>query len=429
MTVLLLFGTLIVFMLLGVPIAVSVGLASVICVIYEGIPIIAVAQRMFTQTDSIILAAIPAFIIAGSVMSKGGLAKRLVSLCEILIARLTGGLSMVTILSAMFFSAISGSNVATTAAVGGIMVPEMNQRGYDKSYAASVAAAGGIMGVIIPPSLSMVIYGAISSTSIGALFVAGIPIGILMALSLLVVCYLVAKKRGYSGKKVSYTWKEFLVTFKDAFWALGTPVIMIGGILAGIFTPTEAAVIAVVYGALVSVFIYREMSFKELIKTILEGTMTSVLIMFIIANAAIFGWIVAAEQVPQTILNILLGISSNTFVILLIINIALLFAGFFMETAALLIICTPVLIPVAQQLGLSPIHFGIMMILNLGIGNLTPPLGVCLYTGAMISDTKVEDVSVNAIPFLIALLVILLLTTYIPSLTLWLPELLMPNVV
>jgi len=414
-----LFLTLFFFMLIGVPIAVSIGLSSLIYILVKGIPLVVVAQRIFTGTDSIILVAIPAFIIAGAVMEVGGLAKRLVGFSDVLVGKLTGGLSMVTIMSGAFFSAISGSNVATTAAVGGIMVPEMKKRGYEKSYAAAVAAVGGVMGTIIPPSLSMVIF--------GALFLAGIPVGILMVTSLLVVSYIVGKRKGYEGDKTPVTTARFFKAFKEAIWALGTPIILIGGILGGIFTPTEAAVFSVVYGVLVSRFIYRELTFKELPKVLLKATMNSAVIMFIIANAALFGWLMAAEQVPQQVLNMLMGVSDNPIVILLIINLSLLIAGTFMETAALLLIVTPVFLPVIMTLGIHPVHFGLMMILNLSIGNITPPLGVCLYTGAMISGTKVEAVARNIGYYFLGLLVILGLVTYIPDISLALPKALMPK--
>lgn len=420
----LLFLTLIFFMLIGVPIAGAIGLSSMIYILIKGIPLVVIAQRLFTGTDSIILVAIPAFIVAGAVMEVGGLAKRLVGFSEVLVGRITGGLSAVTILSAAFFAAISGSNVATTAAVGGIMVPEMSKRGYDKAYAAAVAAAGGVMGVIIPPSLSMVIYGAIANTSIGSLFLAGIPVGILMCVTLLVISYYIGKKRGYEGDTTPVTASRFFKAFKDAVWALGTPLILIGGILGGVFTPTEAAVFSVVYGVIVSIFIYRELTFKQLPALLLKATINSAVIMFIIANASLFGWLMAAEQVPQQVLNLLMGISDNPIIILLIINLALLLAGCFMETAALLLIVTPVLLPVITLLGISPVQFGLMMILNLSIGNLTPPLGVCLYTGAMISGTKVEQVTKNVLPYLIGLLIILGLVTYVPEITMALPKIL-----
>jgi C4-dicarboxylate transporter DctM subunit len=422
-----LFLTLIILMVIGVPIAASIGLSTLFYILLNDIPLIVIVQRMFTGTDSIVLVAIPAFIVAGAVMEVGGLASRLARAADALVGYLTGGFSMVTIVTAMFFAAISGSNVATTAAVGGIMIPEMKQRGYDKPYAAAVAAAGGVMGVIIPPSLSMIIYSSITGTSLAALFMAGFPVGILMAMFMLVVCYVLAKKNGYVGRTEHYSKAQILKAIKDALWALGAPVLMVGGIFSGVFTPTEAAVVAILYGIVVSIFIYKEIKVKDLYKIFLNGIVTSSKIMFIMANAAVLGWVMAAEQIPQQVFTMMTAISSDPIILMLIINIILLIAGCFMETGALLIIITPILMPIALGMGWNPVHFGLVMILNLAIGNLTPPLGVCLYTGAMVAKCRVEDVSKKAIPFLITLLIVLILVSYIPEITMFLPKMLMPQ--
>ncbi|MEY8338521.1 TRAP transporter large permease [Lachnospiraceae bacterium 62-35] len=423
-----LFISLLGFMFLGIPISLSIGLSSLLYIILNDVPILVLVQRMFTGTDSIVLVAIPCFIVAGAVMEVGGLASRLTKAADAVIGRITGGLSIVTIMTCMLFAAISGSNVATTAAVGGIMVPEMEKRGYDKAYSATVAAAGGVMGVIIPPSLSMVIYSSITGTSLAALFMAGIPVGIIMAIGMSIVCYIYAKRAGYSGSGKK-SGKEIASALKDALWALGTPVIMIGGIMGGIFTPSEAAVVAVVYGIVVSIFVYKEITIKDLPGIFLKGIVTSAKIMFIMANAAVLGWIMASEQIPQQIFNAVSSVSGNPIILLLLINVILLIAGCFMETGALLIIVTPILIPFISAIGVSPIQFGLMMILNLSIGNLTPPLGVCLYTGAMVAKCRVEDVSKRVLPFLAVLLIILMLTTYVDEVTMFLPRIIMPQVV
>lgn len=419
--------TLIFLMFIGVPIAASIGLSSLIYILMNDIPVLVMAQRLFTGTDSIVLVAIPAFIVAGGVMEVGGLAKRLASAADAVVGHFTGGFSMVTIISCMFFAAISGSNVATTAAVGGIMIPEMEKRGYDKPYAAAVAASGGVMGVIIPPSLSMIIYASITGTSVAALFMAGLPVGILMAAFMLVVCYFLAKKNGYAGRSEYYSPSRVLKEIGNAAWALGAPVVMIGGILSGIFTPTEAAVVAILYGIFVSIFVYKEIKFKDLYKIFLNSIGTSAKIMFIMANAAILGWVMAAEQIPQQVFTMMTALSSDPIVLMLIINIILVIAGCFMETGALLVIITPVLMPVALAMGWNPIHFGMVMILNLSIGNLTPPLGVCLYTGAMVAKTRFEDVAMKSLPFLVALFIVLMLVSYLPDITMFLPKLMMPQ--
>jgi C4-dicarboxylate transporter DctM subunit len=418
----LLLSVLLVFMVLGIPIAASIGLSSLVYIIVHDINIIVLVQRMFTGIDSIVLIAIPCFIVAGAVMEVGGLASRLVKMADSFIGFITGGLSIVTIATCMFFAAISGSNVATTAAVGGIMVPEMKSRGYNPAYSATVAAAGGVMGVIIPPSLSMVLYSSITGTSLSKLFMAGIPVGVIMAVFMSIVCYTNAKRYGYAGSERKNA-KEIAKNVVDALWALGTPVIMIGGIMAGIFTPTEAAVVAVIYGMLVSIYVYKEIKWKDIYGIFLKGATTSAKIMFIMANAAVFGWIMAAEQIPATVFNAVNAITSNPIAILGMLNVILLIAGCFMETGALLIIITPILIPFISALGMNPVHFGLMVILNLSIGNLTPPLGVCLYTGAMVAKCSVEEVSRRVIPFLVVLLIVLAMVTYIPGLTMFLPNL------
>ncbi|MDR1321981.1 MAG: TRAP transporter large permease [Gracilibacteraceae bacterium] len=417
----LLFLTLLGFMMFGVPIAASIGLSSLVYILAHDINIIILVQRMFTGIDSIVLVAIPCFIVAGAVMEVGGLASRLMKMADSFLGFITGGLSIVTITTCMFFAAISGSNVATTAAVGGIMVPEMKKRGYDPAYSATIAAAGGVMGVIIPPSLSMVLYSSITGTSLSQLFMAGIPVGVLMAIGMSAVCYINAKRYGYAGSPRK-SGREMLKATAEALWALGTPVIMIGGIMGGFFTPTEAAVVAVIYGVIVSIFVYKEIKIKDLYGIFLKGAVTSAKIMFIMANAAVFGWLMASEQIPLKIFTAMNTVSDNPIILLLMINGILLIAGCFMETGALLIIITPILIPFVAALNLNPVHFGLMVILNLSIGNLTPPLGVCLYTGAMVAKCRVEDVSKRVIPFLIVLIGILLLVTYIPEITMFLPQ-------
>lgn len=419
--------TLVFLMLIGVPIAASIGLSSLVYILINDIPVLVMAQRLFTGTDSIVLVAIPAFIVAGSVMEVGGLAKRLANAADAVVGHFTGGFSMVTILSCMFFAAISGSNVATTAAVGGIMIPEMEKRGYDKPYAAAVAASGGVMGVIIPPSLSMIIYASITGTSVAALFMAGLPVGILMAIFMLIVCYVLAKKHGYVGRSEYYSPSRVLKEVGNAAWALGAPIVMIGGIISGIFTPTEAAVVAILYGIFVSIFIYKEIKFKDLYHIFLKSIGTSAKIMFIMANAAILGWVMAAEQIPQQVFAMMTALSNDPLVLMFIINIILLIAGAFMETGALLVIITPVLMPIALAMDWNPIYFGMVMILNLSIGNLTPPLGVCLYTAAMVAKTRFEDVAMKSLPYLVALLIVLLLVSYVPEITMFLPKLTMPQ--
>jgi len=417
------FIILIVAMLIGLPIVASCGIASVSYFLMSGMNISIVVQRMISATNSIVLVAVPAFIVAGAVMEKGGLANRLIKLSDALVGGLPGGLGMVTLFTAMFFSAISGSNIATAAAVGGIMIPAMKERGYPPDYSAAITSAGGTMGGIIPPSLGMVIFSSLTGTSLTSLFMAGIPAGILMCLAMMVVNFIVAKKSNFGRRETKYTPKEFGKILVDALWALGTPLIILGGIFGGICTATEAAVVSVVYGIIVSMCVYKEIKIKDIWDILLSGAVTSAKVMFILAVANSLGWILSFEKVPQAIYTLLTTITNSDIVIWLIINVVLLIAGCFMDASAITIIFAPVLASIITLLGASPIHLGIVFLVNLSIGNITPPLGACLYTGAMVGHVSVEKVARRVMPFMIALLVVLAIITYWPDSVMFLPKL------
>lgn len=413
------------FLILGIPIAFVLGLTSFVALLYSGnIPLLLMPKEMFSGTDSFPLLAVPFFMLAGNLMNTGGITKRLVNFCNILLGYVRGGLALVNIVASMFFAGITGAAAADASAIGSILIPAMTEEKYDRDFSAAVTAAASTMGPIIPPSIPMIIFGAIAELSVGALFLAGIIPGIMIGFSLMGVAYFISRKRGYPKEKIKSI-KEFFIGLKDAFLALLMPAIIMGGILGGIFTPTEAAVVAVVYAFIVSFFIYREMRWKDLPKVLIDSVVTTSILMLVIGNSAIFGWILANQQVPQAVAQIFLSISNNKWVILFLVNIFLLFVGTFMETTASLIILTPILFPLAVKVGIDPIHFGLVMVLNLVIGLITPPLGVCLFIACSIAKITLEQIVKAILPFLIAAISVLFIVTYIPELSLWIPRMIM----
>lgn len=418
--VVLFFISSVVMLLIGVPISITIGAASLLYILMGGIQQLIAVQKLFAGINSVALLAIPFFVLAGDLMNTGGIAKRLVRLANAVIGNMTGGLAIVTILGCMFFAAISGSGVATAAALGSIMIPAMVESGYDKVFATSIVASASPIGVVIPPSISFVVYGVLTGTSIADLYLAGIPAGIIVGISLIIVSIFICKKRGYKGAVNSQMSRqekvrELWIAFKDSIWALGTPIILIGGVFGGVFTPTESAVVAVVYAIIVGLFIYREMNLKELPKVILGSAKTAAKIMFIIANASLFAYVLTYEKIPQMVVQALLSITTNEFLLILIINVIMLIAGTFMETSAILIIMVPLFIPVLNQIGMDLTHFGIIATTNTAIGLLTPPFGVCLFTSASVAKIPVEVLSKKIMPFLIAMIVALMVITYVPQ--------------
>lgn len=418
-----LFGSLVFFFLLNVPIAVAIGLASLSAILWSGaIPPVVLVQKMFTATDSFPLMAVPFFILAGSLMEFGGISRRLVDFANSIVGRFSGGLAFVAIIASMFFGAISGAAVACVAAIGTILIPAMVRRGYDTPYATAVQATAGTLGVMIPPSIPMIIYGVLTGVSIGALFMGGILPGILVGGSLMLVAWMIARKRGYKGDEKA-SGAKIWATFKDAILALLMPVIILGGIYGGVFTPTEAAVVAVAYGFIIGFFVYRELSLSKLKDILVNTSVGTATIMFIIATSSVFSWILTAQRVPQAVAEAILSISTNPIVILTLINLLLLFIGTFMETVASIIILVPVLLPVVTQIGVDPLHFGIIIVVNLAIGMVTPPLGVCLFVGCGISGITLESISKAVWPFILIMIVAVLVLTYIPWISIILPRL------
>lgn len=418
MTSLILFGSLTLFLLLSIPIGISIGLASLLTILYSNIiSLDFLVQGLVTSVDSFPLMAVPFFILAGEIMGKGGISERLFRVANSIVGNVTGGFAIATIFTCMFFAAISGSGPATVAAIGGIMIPAMVRQGYDIKFATAIVAAAGSIGVIIPPSIPMVIYGVTGNVSIGDLFIAGILPGILVGLGLMVYSYYYSKKKGYSGTGIKLSIKNIGKESWRAKWALLIPFIILGGIYGGIFTPTEAAVIAVIYGLIVGVFIYRELKIKEIPKVISDAALTTATVLIIVGSATAFGRLLTLEQIPRKIADALLTLSDNKFVIILLIMVLLLIVGCFMETIASIIILTPILLPIGVSLGYDPIHFGIVMIVGLAIGFITPPLGVNLFVGSGISGVSIEDLSKSIIPFFIVMVITLLIIIFIPQLS------------
>jgi C4-dicarboxylate transporter DctM subunit len=418
------FVCLIIFFALGVPIAISMGLAAAVAIIWDGgTPLIVLVQRSFTSIDSFPIMSIPFFVLAGVLMEFGGISKRLVAFANALTGHFSGGLAIVTVVTSMFFAAISGSSAATTAALGSILIPAMIARGYHKNFAGAVQSASGELGVIIPPSIPLILYGISTETSIGDLFMAGFIPGIMIGLSLIITVFIIAKKRGYA-KETRKSGKELWISFKESFFALLMPVIILGGIYGGYFTPTEAAGIAVAYAFIVGTLVYREIKISKIMNILTTSVVTTSAIMFILASAGLFGWILTREGIPQDVAQFFMGISDNPYVFLLLVNVFLLVVGMFMETNASIIILAPLLVPVAVTLGIDPVHFGIIMIVNLALGMCTPPLGINLFISASLAKINLLQITRGMLPFYFVLLLTLLLITYFPQISMFIPHLL-----
>ncbi|MGF6376053.1 C4-dicarboxylate transporter DctM subunit [Clostridiales Family XIII bacterium PM5-7] len=416
----------VVMLFLNVPIMIALGVSSVgYCMFLSGAPMSMITNVYFTSLDSFTLIAIPFFMLAGDLMMKGGISKRLINLCRALIGGLTGSLGAVTIVASMIFAAVAGSGTATVACIGGITVPEMIKEKYDKGYACAMAATAGALGPIIPPSVAMILYGVACQVSITGMFLGGIIPGFLMAVGLIALNTVLAKKHNWGLSKDS---KEIEippigVAFKEGIWALMVPVIILGGIYGGIVTPTEAAVIACDYALIIGLFVYKEYKIKD-IPGIIKGTVeTTGTVMLLVACASALGKLLTIESIPVQLAEALVSISSNKIIILLIINVFLLFVGMFMETYAAIILLAPVLLPTVQAIGVDPLHFGLIMVVNLTIGLCTPPVGVNLFVASRIGGAPMEKMFKWLLPCLAVLLVVLLLVTFIPAVSMFLPNL------
>ncbi len=412
--------TLLMLFVLDAPIAVAILGASVLAIVIHGdFPLMVVIQKMYGGVNSFHLMAVPLFMFAGVIMEKGGSSKRIIDFANALVGWLPGGLAAVTIVSAMFFAGISGSAAADAAAVGAILIPAMKRSGYDSDFAAAVQASGGSIGVIIPPSIPMIIFGFLTGASIGKLFAGGILPGILIGASLIAVASFISKRKGY-GSTLTFSWLQVWITFKKAFWALGTPIIILGGILFGVFTATESAAVAVAYSLALGMGLYKKIGVRDLGPIFIQASITSSLVMFIISTASVFSWIAAMEDMPAALAGGLLSISDNPIILLLCINLVLLIAGAFVETTAALILLVPTIVAMQPTLGIDLVHLGVIIVTNLAIGMLTPPMGICLIVSGSISDDSIMKVSRRVIPFLIMLIIDLMLISFYPPLTMWL---------
>ena len=423
MDALVLIGSFAALMLLGMPVAYALGLAALLGGLWIELPLDAIMIQIASGVNKFSLLAIPCFVLAGAIMAEGGMARRLVAFAGVLIGFVRGGLSLVNILSSTFFGAISGSSVADTASIGSVLIPEMEKNGYPRPFATAVTVSGSVQAILIPPSHNAVIYSmaAGGSVSVAALFMAGVFPGLLLGLSLSIYCLYVARKRNYPKGRV-IPMSEALKICLDAMWGLMTMVIILGGIMSGVFTATESASIAVVWAFFVTMFIYRDYRWSDLPKLMHRTVKTVSIVMILIGFAASFGYIMTLMQIPLKITALLTTLSDNRYVILAMINIMLLVLGSLMDMAPLILILTPVLLPVAKAIGIDPVHFGMIMMVNLGIGLITPPVGAVLVVGSAVAKLRIEEVVRAMGPFFVILLGVLMMVTYLPAISLWLPR-------
>ncbi|MCH4811750.1 TRAP transporter large permease [Vreelandella neptunia] len=422
MGLIILFGIFFLGLLVGAPVAFAVGLAAVVTFLYEGLPLFVAFQRILSGISVFSLLAIPFFIFAGELMMHGGISTRLVRLASAMVGKVRGGLGMVNIFSSMLFGGISGSAVADTSALGSILIPVMKEKGYDADYAVNVTVTSSIAGVVIPPSHNMILYAVAAGggISVTQLFIAGIVPGILMCVSLAVAAYVVAVKRGYKGEAFP-GWYALMISFIASLPGLMTAIIIVGGVLSGILTVTESGAFGAIYAIIVTGLVYRELTWASFKAAVVQAVKTTSLVMILVGCASAFSYLLALYNVPEMLTTGLMAISDKPVVIFLMLNIILLILGMIMDMAALILICTPIFLPVAMQFGMDPIQFGIIMMMNLGLGLCTPPVGACLFVGCVIGKIKIEEAVRTIWPFFLALFAALMLVTYVPAISLTLP--------
>jgi C4-dicarboxylate transporter DctM subunit len=421
MASLLLVGILLGLLAINVPVAVTFGVtAALFLALLTDVPLTLIPQQMFGGTDSTVLQAVPFFLLAGALMDKGGISRRLVNFANVLVGWVTGGLAMVSVVASMFFAGISGSAAADSAAVGSVMIPAMERKGYAKDFAAALIACAGTIGTMIPPSIPMIIYGVTTGTSIGGLFIAGVVPGVLMGLALMAHAYAVSRRRGYSGLALPSA-REAWVAFREAVLTLLMPILVVGGILGGVFTPTEAAAIAVFYSLLLGGLVYRELTWSHLPEILVTTGVGTGVVMFLIATSTAYGWILARQGIPLALANSFTGMTENPWAFLLLANLLLLVVGTVMETVPAIIIFAPVLLPLAKRLDVDPVFFGVLMVVNLSIGLASPPSGATLFVSTAIANEPLERVCRAVWPLFFSMVGILLLITLVPPLAMWLP--------
>lgn len=424
MVAIILFVLLAILLIVNVPVGIALGISTMGALIYSGtLSLASIPQALVTSCDSFPILAIPLFILSGDLMGAGGVSSRILNVCNVFFGRITGGIAIVTVLVCMFFAAVSGSGPATVAAVGTMVVPTMLKLGYDKPFVLALVATAGSIGVIIPPSIPMVIFGVSTGASVTSLFMGGFIPGILIGIALIIYCYIHCKRRGFTGTADPFTKKAALDALWDAKWALINPVIILGGIYAGIFTPTEAAAVAAVYAFVCGAFLHRELTLAKFIKAISTSCSTTATTMVILGCATAFSKVITLEQIPTMVANGLMAISSNKIIILLLINLLLLIVGCFMDTTPAILILAPILMPVAASIGVDPIHFGLIMVTNLAIGFITPPLGINLFVASRIADSPMEVILKGIMPFIAVMLLCLMMITFIPDIVMFLPNL------
>ena len=424
MTTAFLFILLFVFMLLGMPVAVALGLSSLLTILFFAQDSLAsLSLKLFETSEHYTLLAIPFFILGGAFMTTGGVAKRMIRFANACIGHLRGGLAMASVLACMLFAAVSGSSPATVVAVGSIVIAGMVRAGYPQAFAAGVICNAGTLGILIPPSIVMVVYGAATETSVGKLFMAGVIPGILLGLMLMVAIYVRARVIKLE-KQPRASLTEVLTSGRDSLWGLLLIVIILGGIYGGVFTPTEAAAVAAVYAFFIAVAVYRDIGLRQVPHVLLEAGKVTVMLMFIVANALLFAHVLTTERIPQVIAETIIGWGMAPWQFLVVVNILLLVAGMFMEPTGIILILAPILFPIATQLGIDPVHLGIIMVVNLEIGMVTPPIGLNLFVTAGITKMSIMQVVRAALPWTMVLLLFLVIVTYVPQISLWLPELL-----
>ena len=427
MTIAFLFISLFGLMLIGVPVAVSLGASTVLTMLlFTSLDVSEVPQRIFDGINKFPLMAIPMFILAGNLLSKGGSARRIIDFAKSMVGHLPGGLPMSAIFACVIFAAVSGSSPATVVAIGSIMFVAIKEAGYPKEYAVGGITTAGSLGILIPPSVVMIVYGVTSDTSIAKLFMAGVVPGLMLGGMMILQTYIGAKKLGFKATTPE-PWSERIKKFGKAFWALLIVVVVIGGIYGGIFTPTEAAAASAIYALIISLFVYKDIKFKDLWDICLESAITTAMMFFIIANAFVFAYLLATENIPQTIAESILAANIGKIGFLIIVNILLFIMGQFMEPSSVVMIMVPLLLPIAKALGVDPVHFGILLIVNMEIGMITPPVGLNLFVASGLTGMNLKDVIVSCLPWTLTLFIGLILVTYIPEISLWLPNLMYKN--